>query len=50
MAYVENLLPYSVLKDETALIRPTVPIEISSSLSSSELLYFLATCATRRIL
>lgn len=47
-AYVARVLPLSGLKVETALISPTVPIEIRSSESRLGVLYFLAICATSR--
>lgn len=50
MAYVANLFPYSGRKLSTAFISPIVPMEIRSSCSSSELTYFFATWATRRML
>ena len=44
--YVERRAPFSGLKLLIPLIRPIVPIEIKSSWSTFELLYFLHTCAT----
>ena len=44
--YVESRAPFSGLKLLMPFISPIVPIEIKSSWSTFELLYFLQTCAT----
>lgn len=45
-AYVANLVPFDASNESIALINPTVPIDISSSISLLGIWYFFTMCAT----